>query len=181
MRTLIENKPTTLFASGEPLPVKSEYFWLITQGVIKTYTYNQRGKPSILGFWGTGDLIGGNLSSVQPYKNTCLSSTIAISISLSEQDKLASKMLSHALQIQQLTYIIHNNRVSERVWLLLQWLGSKFGRAINQGKLIDFRITHRELAEATGTTRITVTKILNQFERDGLIMRPKTKRIILTV
>ena len=58
-------------------------------------------------------------------------------------------------------------------------MAGKFGREIRQGKLIDFKLTHQELADVVGTTRITVTKTLNQFEREGLIIRPKTKCIIL--
>jgi len=87
--------------------------------------------------------------------------------------------LYHAQQTQQLTYISRNTRIAQRLWLLLEWLGNKFGRIISQGNLIDVKLTHQELAAAIGTTRITVTKILNQFEREGLIVRPQTKCIVL--
>ena len=82
-------------------------------------------------------------------------------------------------QTQQLIYIVRNNRVARRLWLLLTWLASKFGRITPHGQLIDFKLTHQELADALGTTRITVTKILNQYEREGLIAKPKTKCIII--
>ncbi|WP_413467349.1 helix-turn-helix domain-containing protein [Pleurocapsa sp. FMAR1] len=49
--------------------------------------------------------------------------------------------------------------MARRLWLLLKWLGNKFGRVIKQGNLIDFSLTHQELAEAINTTRITVIKI----------------------
>ena len=177
----IDQEKTTSFIAGELLPIKSDYFWLIVQGVIKTSTPSKQGTPVILGFWGEGDVIGGNLSNLKFYKMVCLTEVTAIAIRNSQTKAIAPKLLYHALQTQQLTYILRNNRIAERLWLLLQWLGNKFGRIIRQGNLIDFKVTHRELAEATGTTRITVTKILNRFERDGLILRPKTRCIILTV
>lgn len=180
MRTLIDNQKTIFFLAGEELPRETSYSWIIVQGVVKTYTYNQSRTPSILGFWGSGDILGSNLTSLNPYKIECLRDVRAIAVDNSQEDVIAAKILSHALQIQQLTYIVRNTRVAQRLWLLLQWLGEKFGRTIQQGNLIDFKLTHRELAEATGTTRITVTKILSQFEQEGLILRPKTKCIILT-
>jgi CRP-like cAMP-binding protein len=74
---------------------------------------------------------------------------------------------------------VRGSLVHQRLWLLLQWLSQKFGRAIDGGILIDFQITHQDIADTLGTTRITVTKILNQLERDGLILRPRNKHIVL--
>jgi CRP-like cAMP-binding protein len=170
---------TTLFQAKEELPKKINDLWLITNGVIKTYTISEAGTLITLGFWGKGDLVGRHLSNVDPYILKCISSVRAIAIPRSNWRTLSHQFLDYAQQTQQLTYIVRNNRISERLWLLLKWLASKFGRAIQQGRLIDFKLTHQELADAIGTTRITVTKILNQFEREGLIVRPKTKCIIL--
>jgi CRP-like cAMP-binding protein len=71
------------------------------------------------------------------------------------------------------------SRVHKRLWLLLQWLGNKFGKRSETGRLIDFRLTHQELANTLGTTRITVTKILSRFEQEGLIFRPNKKSIVV--
>ncbi len=35
-------------------------------------------------------------------------------------------------------------------------------------------LTHEELASMAGTSRETVTRLLNQYERDGLIVRHGT-------
>lgn len=179
MQTLIDNQKTTLFLAGDDIPREINSLWMIFQGVVKTYTYSHCGTPITLGFWGKEDLVGSALTSLNPYGIKCLSEVRAIPLSEQNQDNIATKLLYHTQQTQQLTYISRNTRVSQRLWLLLEWLGSKFGRIINQGNLIDVKLTHRELAEAIGTTRITVTKILNQFEREGLILRPKTKCIVL--
>ena len=167
------------FQPGEELPLKSDYLWLIISGVIKSYTFNQEGASITLGFWGSEDLVGQPLSNIIPYSLKCLSEVRAIAIPQAQWDELTYNMLYHAQQTQQLVYIVRNKRIHRRLWLLLQWLADKFGRAIKQGKLIDFQLTHQELADAINTTRITVTKTLNQFEKDGLILRPKTKCIIL--
>lgn len=66
-----------------------------------------------------------------------------------------------------------------RLWLLLTWIANKFGYVIESGILIDFQLTHQEMASLIGTTRITVTKMLARFEQKGLITRDR-KRIIVT-
>lgn len=179
MQTLIDEQATTFFHAGDQLPKASNYLWLITQGVVKTYTYSQVGASITLGFWGKQDVVGKSLSNIDPYLLRCLSDAKAIAIPRDKWDTVSGNLLHHGQQTQQLMYIVRNTRISKRLWLLLKWLASKFGRSIQEGKLINFKLTHQELADALGTTRITVTKILNQFEREGLILRPRTKCIIL--
>jgi len=151
----------------------------MVSGVIKSFTVSEEGASITLGFWGTEDLVGGTLSNIYPYNLRCLSTVQAIAIHRSEWEQISPSLLYHAQQTQQLLYIVRNTRIAKRLWLLLKWLASKFGIVTVQGRLIDFKLTHQELADAINTTRITVTKTLNQFEREGLILRPKTKCIVV--
>lgn len=167
-----------LFNSGEELTQPTDCLWSIASGVVKSYTVSE-GESITLGFWGTEDLIGQSLSTIGTCNFKCLSKVKAIAVPQAQWEIAFPNLLYTVQQTQQLTFIIRNNRIARRLWLLLEWLSVKFGRSIKQGQLIDFELTHQELAEAIGATRITVTKTLNQFERKGLISRPKTKCIIL--
>ena len=178
MQTLITEQTTTFFPAGQELPREREYIWLIISGVVKTYTYIGE-KAVTLGFWGSKDIVGIPLSKIDRYRTKCLSNVKAVAIPQARWRSLSREMIYCEQQTQQLIYIVRNNRVANRIWLLLTWLASKFGRVTPRGTVIDFKLTHQELADALGTTRITVTKILNQYEREGLIFRPKTKCIIL--
>jgi len=180
MDTLVNEHKITIFRNGDELPNEQDHIWLILDGVIKTFSTNESGTAVTLGFWGNRDVVGMPLSKITPYKIKCMSNVKAIAIAQSQQASVVAECIYHQQQTQQLIYIVrHTNRVAKRLWLFLKWLGGKFGRTIPEGKLIDFRLTHQELAEAIGTTRITVTKTLNQFEREGFILRPKTRCIIL--
>lgn len=181
MPTSISKPKTVLFHPGDDLPQKQDYLWLILSGVIKSCTISEEGASVTLGFWGREDLVGGTLSNIAPYNLRCISEVKAIAVHRSEWKNASQNLLYHAQQNLQLLYIVRNTRIAKRLWLLLKWLAKKFGRVVKQGKLIDFKLTHQELAEAINTTRITVTKTLNQFEREGLILRPKTKCIILKI
>lgn len=178
MQTLITEQKATFFPCGQELPKEVDYLWLIVNGVVKTYTHGSE-RPITLGFWGSKDLVGNSLSNISPYMTKCLSDVKAIAVPRSQWSNLSREIMYCEQQTQQLIYIVRNNRVAARLWLFLTWLASKFGRTTSKGTVIDFKLTHQELADALGTTRGTVTKILNQYEREGLIFRPKTKCIIV--
>ena len=82
-------------------------------------------------------------------------------------------MLSYIQQIEELLSIIHRKPVSLRLWQFLNWLGQKFGRDVDRGQLIDITLTHQEIAEVINITRVSVTRILQQFEEEGIIIRHK--------
>lgn len=176
---LTTESKAVLFKSGEELPQKTDYLWQIVSGVVKSYTIDEEGDSITLGFWGMDDLVGKDLSNIVPHSLKCISKVKAIAIHRNQWEEVSANLLYHAQQTQQLLYIVRNTRIAQRLWLLLTWLAQKFGRTIRQGHLIDFQLTHQELADAINTTRITVTKTLNQFEKDGLILRPKTRCIII--
>lgn len=87
-------------------------------------------------------------------------------------------MLSHIQQSEELLSIIHRKPVSLRLWQFLVWLAEKFGRDVDQGKLIDLGVTHQEMAEVINTTRVSVTRMLHQFEEEGMLIRHQ-RRLIL--
>jgi CRP-like cAMP-binding protein len=60
------------------------------------------------------------------------------------------------------------------------WLGEKFGRDLEQGKLIDLNVTHQDISEVLNTTRVTVTRLLQKFEEEGKISRHK-RSIVLSL
>ncbi|MEG4964145.1 MULTISPECIES: helix-turn-helix domain-containing protein [unclassified Microcoleus] len=64
-----------------------------------------------------------------------------------------------------------------QLWVLL---GQKLGREIAQGLLIDLRLTDREISEALGITRITVTRLMARLEEEGFIDRSRPQYIVLT-
>jgi CRP-like cAMP-binding protein len=45
--------------------------------------------------------------------------------------------------------------------------------------LIDLRLTHQDIAEIIGSTRVTVTRLLNAFEKQGIIQRMQRRFIVL--
>jgi CRP-like cAMP-binding protein len=151
----------------------------LRQGVVKTLTWHEEGTAVTLGYWGTGDVVGQPLSQIHPYQIECLTGVEAACIPSHQWNWLSDAVRHYVQQTEELLYIIRSERTQQRLLKILIWLAQKFGRKVQQGQLIELRLTHQELAEVTGATRVTVTRLLNQFEKEGIISRTHRHTIIL--
>jgi len=170
--------PQRLFSRRELIPPEPDILWRIERGVVRTLTWSENGTSITLGYWSFGDLIGYPLSKVRPYQIECLTSVEASIVPSYIWHKDIKAMISHIQQAEELLSIVHRQPTSLRLWKFLLWLGEKFGRNLEQGKLIDLNITHQEMAEVLNTTRVTVTRLLIQFEEEGKIFRHKRSIIL---
>ncbi len=172
--------PQRLFTRRELIPPDKDVLWRIDRGAVRTLTWSEDGIFITLGYWGAGDLIGYSLSKVQPYQIECLTS---VEVSIIPQQlwyKDIDAFLSHIKHSEELLSIVHTKPMSLRLGKFLLWLSEKFGRDVEQGKLIDLNITHQEISEVLNTTRVTVTRLLQQFEEQGDLLRYKRRIILLS-
>lgn len=170
--------PQRLFTRREIIPPRNDVLWRIERGAVRTLTWSEDGTFITLGYWGPGDLVGYPLSKVKPYQIECLTS-VEVSIlppHLWNQD--INTLITHIQQAEELLSIVHRKPIYLRLWQFLVWLSEKFGRDVEQGKLIDLNVTHQEMAEVLNTTRVTVTRLLQQYEEEGNLLRLK-RRLIL--
>lgn len=167
------------FSPGESIPLQPDALWLLKQGVVRTLTWSEEGKLVTLGYWGEGDVVGQPLSRLQPYEIECLTGVEASCIPSHRWHQFLDAIFWHIQQTEDLLNIVRIERVNQRLLQLLVWLTQKFGREVNSGQLIDLRLTHQAIAEIMGTTRVTVTRLLNDFEREGIISRPRRQFITL--
>ncbi|MDP5339350.1 MAG: Crp/Fnr family transcriptional regulator [Nodularia sp. (in: cyanobacteria)] len=172
--------PQRLFTRRELIPPDNDVLWRIERGAVRTLTWSEDGIFITLGYWGAGDLIGYSLSKVQPYQIECLTSVEASIVPQHLWYRDIDAFLSHIKHSEELLSIVHLKPMSLRLGKFLLWLSEKFGRDVEQGKLIDLNITHQEISEVLNTTRVTVTRILQQFEEEGALLRYKRRIILLS-
>lgn len=170
--------PQRLFSRREIIPQRNDVLWRIERGAVRTLTWSEDGTFITLGYWGAGDLIGYPLSTVKPYQIECLTNVEVSVLPPQIWDQYTDALLSHIQQSEELLSIVHRKPISLRLWQFLVWLSEKFGREVEQGKLIHLNITHQEIAEVLNTTRVTVTRLLQQFEEEASLVRHK-RQIIL--
>jgi CRP-like cAMP-binding protein len=172
--------PQRLFNRKQLIPLDKNVLWRIERGAVRTLTWSEEGMFITLGYWGAGDVIGYSLSKVQPYQIECLTSVEVSMIQPHLWYRDFDAFLSHIQHSEELLSIVHVKPISLRLGKFLLWLSGKFGCDVSQGKLIDLNITHQEMSEVLNTTRVTITRLLQQFEEQGALLRYKRRIIIIS-
>ena len=109
----------------------------------------------------------------------CVTEVTAVSIPVERVSAIADLIARHLRETEELLYILRSEKMYQRLRQILIWLGQKFGRELDFGRAIDLRITHQDLAEIIGATRVTVTKLINQLEQEQFLSRPARNTIVL--
>lgn len=161
------------------LPLTPNSLWKIESGAVRTLTWLEDGTAITLGLWGPGDVVSKTLSKIDPYQVECLTKVEAVSLPLKDWQNWEPVLSACAQQAEELLVIRSYRRTDEMLLKLLDWLAKKFGREAAQGRLIDLRLTHQDISELLGSTRVTITRMLSQFEQQGLIERLPMHRIVL--
>ena len=172
-----EHQIQQAFKKREYIPLDEGILWQIEVGVVRTLTLASDGTIIPLGFWGVGEVIGQPLACIQPYQIECLTEVKAIALRLDEFWDLHQIMLSHIHQMQELFRVRHG-LIQRRLLQFLDWLANKFGFRADQGRLIPLRLTHQDLADVLGTTRVTITKSLQQLQQQKIISLGKHQIIL---
>lgn len=178
---------STIFLEGQP----AHGVYLLCSGRVKLSTYSEQGKAIILRFADAGDLLGLSavISSTSHEKTAravenCTVSYIRKSdfIDLVHRNHDASlnalKQLSRNYQKahMQICSLGLSSSVGDKLArLLLQWCGNEFRGPVK----ITEKHTHGEIAEMIGTSRETVTRLLNDFRDRELIRFSRTELWVL--
>jgi len=172
--------PQQLFSRHERIPLHDDLLWQIERGAVRSITWTEEGTLVTLGYWGLGDMVGRSLSQIDPYQLECLTVVEAKIIPKEQWYQSLNAMLLNIQQTQELLRIVHQNPIEQRLWQFLVWFGQKFGCDTEQGRLIDMRLlTHEDIAAAINSTRVTVTRVLQQLQSEGMLRRHKRQLILL--
>ncbi len=176
----LESTAVRVFDRTDQLPGQSDVLWEIQRGIVRTQTWTEDGKVISLGYWGAGDVVGKPLAAIDPYEMFCMTPVIVRLLDKHHESALPF-LYQHVKTLQELVWIMGQNSVTESLWSLLLWLFEKFGYTVQEGYLIDIRLTHQDIAELAGTTRVTVTRLLKQFEAQRLLCRQNRHYVLLTL
>ncbi|MBX2862876.1 MAG: Crp/Fnr family transcriptional regulator [Leptolyngbyaceae cyanobacterium MAG.088] len=142
--------------------------WQVRSGLVRTITWNDDGEVVPLGLWSPGSVIGIPISQVEPFEIQCMSATELVRLPL-DYPLTVDMLLQHAAQVNRLLRIMHCRQVQDRLLQFSCWLAETFGQPTSHGRLITIRLTHQEIAETIGTSRVTVTRFIKQLDAEGLL------------
>jgi CRP-like cAMP-binding protein len=171
----------------------NEFMYIILQGEAKVVQVTGEGKGIIVTMHKAGDFFG-ELSLIDgmtaPATVTATRDSITAIISRKDfydllfgQQKVLENLL-HILsfrlreawkRIQLLTF----NNASQRVKMLLLMLSETYGTKNPRGTVLNIKLIHQDIADMTGLTRETVTRVLDKWQKSGEIQILKNKFIQL--
>ncbi len=167
--------------------------FIIKKGQVKVSIVSEEGREVILSLLGAGAVFGElSLLDGKPRSANVVATEDTELMTLRRPDfiqlicktpqiatallaELASRLRKTDRQIESLALLDVTSRISET---LLQ-LASEQGIESEKNVVIRNRPTHQELANMSGTTRETVSRVLKQLESQGYIMSKGRQLIIL--
>ena len=173
---------------------QGDAFFIIQKGRVKVSVSREGGREVILSFLGVGQVFGElSLLDGKPRSADVTATEATELIMLRRPDflrlitekpsiviglltELASRLRKVDYNIAGLALLDVTNRVSKT---LLQ-LANEGGEQEEHGVLIKNRPTHQQLAQMSGTTRETVTRVLRQLEEQGYIKCSGRNIVILS-
>ncbi|MBL1209665.1 Crp/Fnr family transcriptional regulator [Geminocystis sp. GBBB08] len=171
---------------GEEIPLISEGIWQVNRGVVQLLKFNTQGEETLLGWVQSDNYFGILLTSLDTFQAKALSDVYLQWYSLTEIEKnayLAQKILFQVVkrlqQSEELLAIAGLKRVEDRLIKLLKLLGREIGDKKESSVRIKVKFTHQNLANAISTTRVTVTRLLGDLQKQGFISFDNSRHILL--
>ena len=91
---------------------------------------------------------------------------------------IMSLMHGYISELQERQKALLTNRVEQRIARILLKLSAECGKKIDEGILINLALTRQDIAEMSGTTLFTVSRTLNEWDRDGLLKIGRERVVI---
>lgn len=177
-----------LFYQDDP----AEYLFVLVSGRVKLGQITPDGQQIILNMIGTWEMFGlvafteGGTYPVSAqamvdcevirwsHKTLQDLSQGTPALALNAMQVMAKRVHDFQDQIRELS----TERVERRLARVLLRLVGQVGKKSDEGVLIDLPLTRQDLAEMSGTTLFTVSRILSQWDREGLVQIGRERVVI---
>ena len=178
LRTSSARKNIVHISKGNSIPWLKGKIWIVVKGLIQLRAVTFEGNELILGFLGPNQVFGEPFSLMDhcrpfalvdcellllPFEEAYNSPTLALAI-------LESLSLRHRSTELNLAILLEKT-VEEKVKAFFELIATDFGHPVEEGLMIDFKITHQDIANALGVTRVTITRILSQLQKTGWLKK----------
>lgn len=172
-------KGNAIFRQGEP----EHSFWLLLDGRLQVVKVTPEGQQVVVRYIGPGDFFGIAVAMGLPLYPATASPVIdstALAWPSAAWPRLVEScptLGANALHIvgarlhdaHSRVVEISTQPVAQRIAVALLRLARQAGRTVSTGIVFDFPISRQDVADMTGTTLHTVSRILSAWESQGLV------------
>jgi CRP-like cAMP-binding protein len=171
----------------------ADAFFVLTSGRVKLTQLTPEGHQVVLRIIGAGDVFGGagafgdltypiGAAAVEPARALVWTSEVMRRV-LETESRVAFNAVQFVAarlhDLQRRHRQLMTERVERRVARALLRLIHDAGRRVDAGVAIDFPVSRQDIAEMTGTTLFTVSRLLSAWEQRG-ILHSGRQHIVLT-
>lgn len=169
----------------------NEFMYIILSGKVKVVQTSEEGREIILALHKSGDFFGEmSLIDGKTAPATIIATENSAIAIISKKDFYSLLFLQNKVVLNLLKIfcgrlrdsfnriqILSFNNAAQRIKTLFVMLSNMYGKKSDEGITIDMKLTHQNIADMTGITRETVTRIVNKWHKEGLIEVLKNKYI----
>jgi CRP-like cAMP-binding protein len=174
-------------AKGEDIPLFPEGVWQVTQGLVQLCANYEDGEQVLFGWAAPGAWFGMQRSDTLDYQAIALSPVYLRWLRLDEiegsmrlSQLLLPELVKRMRQAELLLIINGRRHTIERLKGLLSLLRDEVGESLPSCQTrISYKFTHQQLASAIGTTRVTVSRMMAQFQAKGYLALDRHRHLIL--
>ncbi|MFP4016715.1 MAG: Crp/Fnr family transcriptional regulator, partial [Halanaerobiales bacterium] len=169
-----------------------ENLYILVEGRVKLTMLSTSGKEKVLTILQEGDIFG-EMSlfdqDTHPITAEVLDQARLVIISFEDLKNIISQKPGVAIKIieamakktrllaSQIRELVFQDAEGRLASLLVRFI-ENFGVEVKSGVMIDIVLTHQEFANLLGSSRVTVTKLINQFIDEGIIKVYKRKIVV---
>jgi CRP-like cAMP-binding protein len=178
------------FMQGDP----ATHAYVLLSGRVKMLQITPNGQQITLRIMTPGQTYGGvallNPSDGYPATAQAMENSTALAWSTAQLRELAVQepsismntmqlMHGYITELQERQQALVSERAEQRIARVLLKLAAQSGKKVEEGVLIDMPLTRQDVAEMSGTTLFTVSRTLNEWEREGLLKIGRERVVIV--
>lgn len=175
------------YKSGQAIRMLPDEILVVCRGVVQLGTLYDSGDEALLGLACPSMPFGLPLACIRPYQAAALTDVDLMRLTLAEVEQspvLSQSIFRHLTrrlqQTEAILAMVGYRRVEDRLRHLLLLLKQEVGQSTSTGSTrLSVRLTHQQLANAIGTTRVTVTRLLSQLQEEGWLVVDHSRHIVL--
>ena len=174
------------YKTGQTIRMLPDEILVVCRGVVQIGTLYDSGDEALLGLACPSMPFGLPVSYIRPYQASAMTDVDLMRLTMVEVEQSAVlaqslfRLLTRRLQqTEAILAMVGYRRVEDRLRHLLLLLKEEIGLPVTSGTRLSIRLTHQQLANAIGTTRVTVTRLLSQLQEEGWLVVDGTRHIVL--
>lgn len=181
-----QKKAIACIRKGEQIVWDSQQLIFLRRGILQLQCHGWEQGVTVLGWLQDNSLLFSAMTRLTTLEAIALTDCFYQKFSLGElqtvpgfQAKLLDQLLKQQQQTEYLLAIAGLKRIEDRLATLLHLLQQDLGKEDNHKIRLRCRFTHQNLADTIGSTRVTVTRCMKEFQAQGWLSLDDNRHLLI--